>query len=253
SGLYRELNTNRVLLKKIDFLTKLSDETEKKMHYMTMFEEKVKLKYGIDIAFSSSIADTDSVSRSVQSILIDAFEDPVVHTATMLEQSVEKQTRLISVHERTFTAIVQKLRIQQNQWSQRPSVWPMHGRITSSYGNRLHPIVGISLFHDGIDIANTIWTPISATANGVVTFAGFRGYYGTTVIITHKETGFQTVYAHMQQTAVVEGQRIRRGDLVGYMGGTGRSTGPHLHYEIRKNGRTTNPMGFMMPEDYIID
>jgi murein DD-endopeptidase MepM/ murein hydrolase activator NlpD len=129
----------------------------------------------------------------------------------------------------------------------------MQGRITSSYGYRVHPFVGVTLFHEGIDIANAIWTPISAAAQGVVTFTGYRGHYGTSVIITHKETGYQTIYAHLQQSSVIEGQRIRRGDLIGYMGTSGRSTGPHLHYEIRKNNRTVNPMEYILPLEFIID
>jgi murein DD-endopeptidase MepM/ murein hydrolase activator NlpD len=113
--------------------------------------------------------------------------------------------------------------------------------------------MGGTFFHEGLDIANLRWTPIFVTADGIVNFVGYRGNYGTSVMVNHRGSGYTTVYAHLEQSAVVEGQVVKRGELIGYLGNSGRSTGPHLHYEVRKFNRFDNPMKYILPMDYIVD
>jgi murein DD-endopeptidase MepM/ murein hydrolase activator NlpD len=115
------------------------------------------------------------------------------------------------------------------------------GRITSGFGMRRHPLLGYNKLHTGIDFGAARGTPIKAAGDGVVVHAGWRGAYGRTVVIKHNGK-YSTLYAHMSRTAKLKkGQRIRQGQVIGYVGTTGRSTGPHLHYEIRKNNRPVNP------------
>ena len=122
-----------------------------------------------------------------------------------------------------------------------PSIWPCSGDVSSPYGLRW----GGSDYHPGIDIANDSGTPIVATADGVVTDAGWNsGGYGNMVDIDHGN-GYMTRYAHAQSVAVAPGQTVKRGQIIAYMGGTGYSTGPHLHYEIRVNGQVVNPAGYL--------
>jgi murein DD-endopeptidase MepM/ murein hydrolase activator NlpD len=125
-----------------------------------------------------------------------------------------------------------------------PSIWPTSGHITSSYGYRMSPLGGGRQFHAGIDIGASRGTPIYATANGKVTVAGYRVGYGYMVQIDHG-FGFVTIYGHMSKVAVKSGATVSRGDVIGYVGSSGYATGPHVHYEIRVNGRTVNPYPYL--------
>lgn len=117
---------------------------------------------------------------------------------------------------------------------------PVVGRQTSSFGMRRHPLLGYSRFHKGIDFGAPSGTPIVAATDGVVSFAGWHGGHGRYVKLSHAG-GFATAYAHMSRIAVSSGKRVRQGEVIGYVGSTGLSTGPHLHYEIYKNGAAVNP------------
>ncbi|MBQ1890611.1 M23 family metallopeptidase [Selenomonas caprae] len=122
-----------------------------------------------------------------------------------------------------------------------PAIWPARGDVSSPYGLRWNG----SDFHPGIDIANDMGTPIVATADGIVTTAGWNsGGYGNMVDIDHGN-GIMTRYGHAMQVAVVAGQHVRRGQVIAYMGSTGFSTGPHVHYEVRINGTPVNPSTYL--------
>lgn len=122
-----------------------------------------------------------------------------------------------------------------------PSIWPARGDVSSPFGLRWNG----SDFHPGIDIANDMGTPIVATADGVVTTAGWNsGGYGNMVDIDHGN-GIMTRYGHAMQVVVSAGQHVRRGQIIAYMGSTGFSTGPHVHYEVRVNGSPVNPVGYL--------
>ena len=125
-----------------------------------------------------------------------------------------------------------------------PLGYPVYGRITSHIGWRKNPFGGGYEFHTGIDIYAPHGSKVRATADGVVVLAGWYGDYGKTVIIRHP-SGYLTLYAHLSQIDVKEGQRVKAGDVVGRVGSTGRSTGPHLHYEVIKNNRPIDPSKFL--------
>jgi murein DD-endopeptidase MepM/ murein hydrolase activator NlpD len=128
-----------------------------------------------------------------------------------------------------------------------PSAHPIQGGValTSGYGVRSDPFRGRAAMHAGIDLAGPIGTPIHATADGIVGRAEYNnGGYGNLVEINHGQ-GIQTRYGHLSRSVARPGQRVRRGELIGYMGSTGRSTGSHLHYEVRIDGRAVNPLPFM--------
>ena len=118
---------------------------------------------------------------------------------------------------------------------------PVAGRMSSGYGRRRHPILGYTRMHAGIDFAARYGSPIYAVTDGVVTYAGRHGGHGNYVRIQHGG-GLATGYAHMSRIAADRGQRVRRGQVIGYVGSTGLSTGPHLHYELYRNGATVNPL-----------
>ena len=121
-----------------------------------------------------------------------------------------------------------------------PSIWPTQGYVSSPYGLRF----GGTEFHQGIDIAAEMGTPIVAAADGVVTAAGWNGGYGNMVDVDHG-SGVVTRYGHASAVAVTVGQQVRRGQVIAYVGSTGRSTGPHLHYEVRVGGQPVNPAAYL--------
>lgn len=125
-----------------------------------------------------------------------------------------------------------------------PSIWPIRGFITSTFGYRKSPISGKRQFHEGLDIANNVGTPVVAPANGTVADTGYQSGYGRYIKIQHG-FGMVTLYGHLSKSIVKAGQRLERGDTIGYVGNTGSSTGPHLHYEVRVNGVPNNPRKFL--------
>lgn len=130
---------------------------------------------------------------------------------------------------------------QQALASATPSIWPVVGYLSSMFGNRKDPFTGGPDFHPGLDIAAPLGSPIRATADGTVESAGYAGNYGNAVVVRHG-FGLSTRYAHMSRVAARPGMKVRRGEVIGYVGSTGRATSAHLHYEILLNGQTINPL-----------
>ena len=122
-----------------------------------------------------------------------------------------------------------------------PSIWPVVGWLSSPFGNRRDPFKGGDDFHPGLDISADLGEPVHAPADGVVATAAPSGNYGNMIVIDHGY-GITTRYGHLSRFATAAGQRVHRGDVIGYVGSTGRSTGSHLHYEVLLNGQLTNPL-----------
>ncbi|OFV92998.1 MAG: hypothetical protein A3G76_04875 [Acidobacteria bacterium RIFCSPLOWO2_12_FULL_65_11] len=125
-----------------------------------------------------------------------------------------------------------------------PSIWPAHGWLSGAFGGRSDPFTGEPGFHQGIDISTDKGQPVYATADGQVNSAAYTGDYGNLVVLTHG-FGLATRYGHLSRFLVKPGQAVRRGDVIGYVGATGRATGTHLHYEILANGNLLNPLGLL--------
>ncbi len=122
--------------------------------------------------------------------------------------------------------------------------WPINAPVSSGFGYRVHPIFGTKRLHKGLDLGAGSGTPIAAAKDGVVLSAGWQGGYGNTVVISHGD-GITTLYAHQSSINVSAGQQVSRGDIVGYVGSTGWSTGPHLHFEVRVNGTAVDPRPYL--------
>ena len=125
-----------------------------------------------------------------------------------------------------------------------PAMWPVMGHITDSFGARLDPFSGEGAFHTGIDVATDYGAPVHATADGVISVADNHSGYGRLVVIDHG-FGITTWYAHLSAFSAVAGARVKRGEVIGYTGISGRSTGPHVHYEVRVNNAPINPWRYM--------
>jgi murein DD-endopeptidase MepM/ murein hydrolase activator NlpD len=126
-----------------------------------------------------------------------------------------------------------------------PSIWPTHGWLSSTMGNRADPINGEKDFHPGLDISADKGDPVYSTADGKIVNASAAGNYGNLVIVDHGY-GIETRYGHLSAFKVKAGQTVKRGDLLGLVGATGRATGAHLHYEVRANGRILNPLQLLL-------
>jgi septal ring factor EnvC (AmiA/AmiB activator) len=125
-----------------------------------------------------------------------------------------------------------------------PSIWPVLGHITDGFGERLDPFSGEGAFHTGVDVGTDYGAPVHVTADGMVLDAGQHSGYGRVVVVDHG-FGITTWYAHLSSYAVVPGTRLKRGEVIGYAGISGRSTGPHVHYEVRMNNAPVNPWRYM--------
>jgi murein DD-endopeptidase MepM/ murein hydrolase activator NlpD len=125
-----------------------------------------------------------------------------------------------------------------------PAIWPVLGHITDSFGARLDPFSGEGAFHRGVDVASDYGAPVHATADGIITVADNHSGYGRLVVIDHG-FGITTWYAHLSAFSAIPGTRVKRGEVIGYTGISGRSTGPHVHYEVRMNNAPVNPWRYM--------
>ena len=134
---------------------------------------------------------------------------------------------------------------QKLQLAATPAIWPTRGLISGVFGNRVHPFTGRYEFHNAVDIATQLGNKVIAPADGIVLVAETRDYYGKLIIIDHG-FGYVTRYGHLSGYNVREGQRIKRFDVIGYVGTSGRSNGPHLHYELRYYEKPVNPMDFIL-------
>ncbi len=151
----------------------------------------------------------------------------------------------ISVQEVLQQKLRNSLRDKKLEFEARPSLWPMKGYITSGYGYRRSPFGRGADFHTGVDIKAPYGSPIHAPGAGRVVKVGYMNGYGLRVVIAH-DYGISTVYAHLKRSKVKEGQFVKRGQLIALSGNSGRTTGTHLHYEVRINGKTVDPKKFML-------
>jgi len=161
-----------------------------------------------------------------------------------MHQELTQLKGAASRQEASLQMLIEYFEDKRSLYASTPSVWPVRGWVTSPYGNRTSPFSGILKFHEGIDIAAQTGTPVMAPADGVVIKAGFSTGYGNLVEISHGY-GIKTVFAHNSRLNVKAGQRVKRGEVVSYVGDSGSSTGPHLHYEVRLNGLPVNPVKYM--------
>ena len=252
-GVNEARRENNRLLQNVKTLDRYILKESDRLDVLVSFEDKIRLQYGLN-RISDDVRQAGVGGRpSREEMLIATMLDPVLMRAEAVKESIIVLLRKAELQDSTLSQTSNLVSLQRTRWSQLPSIWPTHGRITSSFGYRFHPISKHNLFHDGIDIANKIWTPVYATANGVVKFAGVKEYFGRVIIIEHPGSNSETVYAHLHQFVTSQGKMVRRGELIGYMGNSGRSTGPHLHYEVRMAGRNVNPFSYILPSDVIVD
>ncbi|MBN1290504.1 MAG: M23 family metallopeptidase, partial [Candidatus Latescibacteria bacterium] len=176
---------------------------------------------------------------------ISVFPDDLKQTIKDLVYGTTAIESRIKFQGKSFEEIQLNFEQDRDHIDHTPSIIPTPNsfRITDSYGRRKHPIEGYWHFHDAVDLAGTIGDPIKATANGVIVEATYQRYLGQYVKIKHKY-GYETTYAHLHAIKVKEGDVVNKGDIIGTMGRTGRTSGTHLHYRVSLNGKSQNPIGY---------
>lgn len=167
----------------------------------------------------------------------------VISTTKKLDQIA----RSLYVQTKSYDSVEEMVKNKFTMLSSIPAILPIaikdYGRISAGFGWRIHPIYKTRKFHEGMDFTGTIGTPIYATGDGEIITADNERGYGKKIVIDHGY-GYRTVYAHLSAYNVKKRQKVKRGEVIGFLGNTGKSTGPHLHYEVRKNNRTLDPVNY---------
>jgi len=174
------------------------------------------------------------------------------NVSALLQSSSSLIDRLVSearLQEQNYQEILHKCEYNREYFAAIPALKPMEGFYsTKGFGLRMHPVLGIFRTHEGLDIINDVGTPVYAAGNGIVEVGGQSGGgYGLMIVLNHG-FDYQSLYAHLSQVLVKEGQRVKRGDLIGKSGRTGMVTGPHLHYEVSHKGVRENPMDYFLDD-----
>lgn len=172
-------------------------------------------------------------------------------------QKLDQLSKQLAIQSESLDEIVALAKNKEEMLASIPAIMPVKKgnltRMASGYGMRMHPILKIRKMHEGMDFTAKKGTPIFASGNGIVTKAHRSKTYGNVVYIEHG-FGYETRYAHMSKIKTTKGKKVKRGDLIGYVGNTGRSVGPHLHYEVHHNNKTVNPAGYyfgnLTPEEF---
>jgi hypothetical protein len=162
-----------------------------------------------------------------------------------MEKEIEALGGAAKQQEASFSQLGRFLENKRNRLSSTPSIWPVRGWLTGEFGYRRSPFTGQKQLHEGLDIAIGIGTPVVAPANGVVLFSGVMPGWGHAIVLNHGY-GYRTFFAHNSKNVASRNQKVKRGEVIGYIGNTGNSTGPHLHYEIHVNGVPRNPLNFIV-------
>ncbi len=169
---------------------------------------------------------------------------PANRLDSLLEFRFDQLKESLLVDAKNLETIYEKLDARRTYLESVPSLWPARGFLASGFGVRLSPFTSTKVFHHGLDIGAAIGSPARAAAGGKVVRSGFESLYGNLVVIDHGN-GYRTVYGHLSERLVQDGDIVQRGETIGKVGRTGRTTGPHLHYEVHVNGLPVNPIRFL--------
>ncbi len=169
----------------------------------------------------------------------------VMSDTQRMKEELERLGMEAESREKSFQELYSFLEGKKRQLSSTPSIWPVRGWLTSTFGYRIDPFTGLRQFHEGLDIANRMGTPIIAPADGIVSRASNTTGYGLTVEINHGY-GIKTIFGHLSKAYVSVGHSVRRGERIAAMGASGKATGPHLHYQVMLNDVPMSPMNYIL-------
>jgi murein DD-endopeptidase MepM/ murein hydrolase activator NlpD len=239
----------RMLLKVSEFNQLRTEKDQLKTNYSKL--EQVAKERDLQVASLGSIAGEVSAlyGLKAQPTLVTPTADQIqdVEVSSSLDQLHALRTSALTGATMVGLTMGLTRNVTTADWikaNSAPNLWPVEGQVTGSFGERIDPFNGEGAFHSGVDIGSSYGHPIVAPADGIVTVTDTLGGYGKTIMINHGN-GISTRYGHLSGFAVTTGQRVQRGEVIGYVGESGRSTGPHLHYEVRINDTPVNPYKYL--------
>jgi len=256
------ISTSRYTLIKKE-VEELENTQQGNIHALKMFQEEISRLENSVMEYKNNIKDIIKLLGANQSENIFGLGGPETEIKNITEimgidekggyeselESIKRINADIAASRRVLQNFKKFLAAREEIIQKIPNNWPIIGGgfITSPFGMRRSPFTGKWAMHQGVDISWWPGAPVRASADGVVVFSGMKGGYGRTVQIQH-EYGFQTLYAHMSSIVAYEGKKVKKGEIIGFLGRTGRTTGFHLHYEIRIGTKAVDPMVFMTTE-----
>ena len=230
---------------KIHFFSAKIEDLEKQLSRLKDFDKKIRIIANLEKGQeTTSFVGMGGPSPSDVRDKLKAEKDEtgLVH---QMRTDVERLKSEAMSREESLSELEKLLETKKEMLIHTPSIWPVHGWVTSAFGFRTNPFTGLTQMHEGLDISNREGTPVVAPADGIVSATGKDFSYGNVVVISH---GFGIIsrFNHLSKILVGAGQKVKRGDRIAEVGTTGRSTGPHLHYEVRVNGIPVNPARYIL-------
>ena len=230
---------------KIHFFSAKIEDLERQLSRLKEFDRRIRIIANLEKGEETSTImgmGGPSPSDIRERLKLEKDEKGLIQ---QMHSDIERLQSEAMNREESFSELEKILETKRNILSHTPSIWPAKGWVTSGFGFRTNPFTGLTQMHEGIDISNRIGTPIVSPADGIVSEVGNDWVLGKILVISHG-FGMATRYSHLNKVFVKVGQRVRRGEKIAEIGATGKTTGPHLHYEVRLNGLPVNPLRYIL-------
>ena len=230
---------------KIHFFSSKIEDLEKQLSRLQDFDKKIRIIANLEKGQeTTSLVGMGGASPSDVREKLRAERDEAGLVQQMRTDVEHLKSEAVS-REESLSELEKLLLTKKDMLTHTPSVWPVHGWLTSGFGFRTNPFTGLNQMHEGLDISNREGTPVIAPADGIVSATGKDFSYGNVVVVSHG-FGVTTHFYHLSKILVSAGQKMKRGDKIAEVGTTGKSTGPHLHYEVKVNGIPVNPARYIL-------
>ncbi len=234
---YNSMRADREALKnQYRSLEKVVTQTNAKLNSLESLATEVALTYGFGEARRSTFPRSLLVLAAQSNPTLDSSYHASLYAFNLLKTSAANASTDAMARSLLLSAASDQAAI--------PSIWPVRGQVTAAFGERLDPLSGEGAFHAGIDIAAPRGTTVECAADGIVVAAGYDAGYGNSILVDHG-SGITTKYGHLSKIDVVIGQEVKRGQIIGAVGATGKTTGPHLHYEVHVRDMPVNPAKYL--------
>ncbi len=243
--LYRISSNRLTKVKHLEVLEEVTEQQKAQLKELESLKKKIKELEEVEKKLKQILGIKGSIQTPTKASAIPLNLKTYSDLETFdTQRKILEMKAILKEKEEALAYIEKEINRRKSILAVTPSRWPSFGIITSGYGWRIHPIFRRRHFHEGIDIVSFWGTPVYATADGFVIYTGWKSGYGKTIEISHGR-GISTFYAHLSSIKVNSGTYVKKGQLIGLVGSTGTSIGPHLHYEVRRNGVAVNPTPYL--------
>jgi murein DD-endopeptidase MepM/ murein hydrolase activator NlpD len=251
NGHMLELRQLRVAANQQASFAQKVDRLENELIRLREFDLRLRTAAGLETREGEGsffgVGGSDTLSSGALMVAAIAHQTP---SPGPLTKELDRLSQEMSDRSKSFQELVDQLQAKRSVLASTPTIWPVKGWLTAGFGYRRSPFTGLRQMHEGVDISNTVGTPVIAPADGVISYTGPLGGFGNVISIDHGHR-IGTFYGHLLQQKVSQGQRVRRGDIIALVGTTGRATGPHLHYEIQVNGAPVDPSRYVIDPEAV--